>query len=139
MPVSIKNLDSANAYGCDNVSLKMIKTCNRSLNVILRIIFEQSLKKVRFPEIWKKAKKKIKTFVCSPISLLSIFNKNFERVIYNSLFDHFLSNFHNRQQSVVLNGQISDCRKINFDVQQGLALRPLLILMFIDDLADGKT
>ena len=28
----------------------------------------------------------------SPISLISIFSKIFERVIYNSLFNHFLSN-----------------------------------------------
>ena len=33
----------------------MIKICGESLTVALRIIFEQSLKEVRFPEIFKKA------------------------------------------------------------------------------------
>ena len=33
----------------------MIKICGESLTVALGIIFEQSLKEVRFPEIFKKA------------------------------------------------------------------------------------
>ena len=51
----IKNLDPAKAHGCDNTSIKMIKTCSESLPVPLKIIFEQSLKEGRFLEIWKKA------------------------------------------------------------------------------------
>ena len=51
----IKNLDPPKAHGCDNISTKMIKICSESLTVPLRIIFEQSLKEGRFPEIWKKA------------------------------------------------------------------------------------
>ena len=51
----IKNLDPAKAHGCDNTSIKMIKTCSESLTVPLKIIFEQSLKEGRFPAIWKKA------------------------------------------------------------------------------------
>ena len=33
----------------------MIKVCSESLIFPLKIIFEQSLKEGRFPEIWKKA------------------------------------------------------------------------------------
>ena len=64
----IKNLDPTKAHGCDNIAIKMIKICSESLTVPLRILFEQSLKEGRFPEIWKKAnvgpvhEKKIKTF-----------------------------------------------------------------------------
>ena len=54
--LKIKNLDLAKAHGCDNISLKMIKICSASLTFTLRIIFEQSLKEARFPEIWKKSK-----------------------------------------------------------------------------------
>ena len=78
----------------------MIKICSESLTVLLKIIFEQSPKEVRFPKIWKKAnvvpvhknedKNLLKNY--HPISLLSIFSKIFERVIYNSLFDHFQRN-----------------------------------------------
>ena len=53
--LTIKNLDPAKAHGCDNTSIKMIKTCSASLTVPLKIIFEQSLKEGRFPAIWKKA------------------------------------------------------------------------------------
>ena len=79
----------------------MINICGESLTVPLRIIFEQSLKEGAFPEIWKKAtvvsvhqkedKNLLKNYF--PISLLPIFSKMFERVIYNSLFNHFQSNF----------------------------------------------
>ena len=96
----IKNLDPAKAHGCDNTSIKMIKTCSESLTVPLKIIFEQSLKEGRFPAIWKKAnvfpvhKKEDKNLLKNyrPINLLPIFSKIFERVIYNSLFNHFQKN-----------------------------------------------
>ena len=78
----------------------MIKLCNDSITIPLKIIFEESLKKVIFPDMWKKGniipahKKDDKTLINNyrPISLLPIFGKIFERVIYNSLFNYFLSN-----------------------------------------------
>ena len=50
-----------------------------------------------FPEIWKKANvvpihKKEDKRKCHLINLIPIFGKIFERVIYNSLFNYFLSN-----------------------------------------------
>ena len=51
----IKNLDSSKAHGWDNISIKMIKICGESITVPLKIIFEQSLKEKKFPEVWKKA------------------------------------------------------------------------------------
>ena len=41
--------------GCDNISIKLIKTCSQLLILPLKVIFEQSLKKGKFREIWKKA------------------------------------------------------------------------------------
>ena len=78
----------------------MIKICNEPVTIPLKIIFEESLKKGIFPGIWKKGniipahKKEDKTLINNyrPISLLAIFGKIFERVIYNSLFNYFLSN-----------------------------------------------
>ena len=77
----------------------MIKICSQSLILPLKIIFKHSLKKGKFLKIWKKANvvpvhKKDKMFVQNyrPISLLPIFGKFFERVIYNSLFNYFQSN-----------------------------------------------
>ena len=95
----IKNLDPAKVHTCDNISIKMIKICSESLTLLLRIIFEQSVKEGRFPEIWKKAnvvpvyKKDDKNLLKNycPIGLLPIFSKIFERAIYNSLFNHLQS------------------------------------------------
>ena len=66
----------------------------------MKIISEGSLKKGILPEIWKKAnvvpihEKEDKTLIKGycPISLLPIFGKIFERLIYNSLLNCFLSN-----------------------------------------------
>ena len=54
----------------------MIKICSQSLTLLLKIIFEHSI---------KKGKMLVKNYC--PISLLPIFGKMFERVIYNSLFN----------------------------------------------------
>ena len=78
----------------------MIKICNESITIPLKIIFEESLKNGVFPEIWKRAnavpvhKKEDKNLAknCQPISLFPIFGKIFVKVIYNSLFNYFTSN-----------------------------------------------
>ena len=67
---------------------------------LLKLFSNILLKKGKFPEIWKKAnvvpvhKREDKTLVKNyrPISLLPIFGKMFERVMYNSLFNYFQSN-----------------------------------------------
>ena len=51
----MKTLDPNKAYGCDNISIKMMKICSQSLTLPLKIIFEHSIKNGKFPEIWKKA------------------------------------------------------------------------------------
>ena len=51
----IKTLDPSKAHGCDNISIKMINICGQSFILPLKIIFEHSLKKGKFPKILKKA------------------------------------------------------------------------------------
>ena len=95
-----KNLDSTKAHGLDNISIKMIKIWGESITVPLKIIFEQSLKEKKFPEVWKKAnivpvhKKVDKDLIKNyrPVSLLPIFSKVYEGVIYNALFSYFKDN-----------------------------------------------
>ena len=50
----INSLNSSKAHGYDNISTKMIKICNDSVTIPLKIIFEESLKNGIFPDIWKK-------------------------------------------------------------------------------------
>ena len=65
----IKSLDSTKAHGCGNLLVRMIKMCSESITLPLKIIFQESLKKGKFPEIWKKAnvvpvhKEEDKTFI----------------------------------------------------------------------------
>ena len=95
----IKSLDSSKSQRYDKISIKMIKIYTESFTIPLKIIFEESLKKQIFLEIQKKAnvvpvhKKKDKNLIKNyrSNSLLPIFGKIFERVIYYSLFNHFLS------------------------------------------------
>ena len=51
----LKSLDSTKARGCDNLSVRMIKICNESITIPLKIIFDETLKNSVFPEIWKRA------------------------------------------------------------------------------------
>ena len=77
-----------------------IKICGESITAPLKIIFEQSLKERKLPELWKKAnivpvhKKENKNLIKNyrPVSLLPIFSKIYERVIYDALFNYFKSN-----------------------------------------------
>ena len=46
----IKSLDSTKAHGCDNLSIRMIKMCSELITLPLKIIFQESRKKGKFPE-----------------------------------------------------------------------------------------
>ena len=80
--------------------IKVIQIYSESIALPLKLLFETALKEKKFPDIWKLAnvvpvhKKEEKNLLKNyrPISLLPIFSKIFERVIYNPLFNHFVSN-----------------------------------------------
>ena len=69
---------------------------------LLSYYLKHNWKRKKFPDIWKLAnvvpvhKKKRKKLLKNyrPISLLTTLSKIFERVIYNFLFNHFVSNKH---------------------------------------------
>ena len=96
----IKNLNPNKAHGHDNISIKMIQLCGDSILPPLKIIFESAINASIFPDLWKKGniipvhKKESKNLVKNyrPISLLPIFGKIFEKVIYNNLFKYFQDN-----------------------------------------------
>ena len=96
----IRSLDSNKAHGHDNVSIRMIKMCDESIALPLKIIFESAMHSGIYPDQWKKAniipvhkknsKNELKNY--RPISLLPIFGKIFERCIYNTMYNYFESN-----------------------------------------------
>ena len=96
----IRSLDIHKSHGYDNISIRMLKLCDYSVVKPLMLIFNNSLNQGVFPKPWKKAnvtpihKKGDKTDVINyrPISVLPICGKIFERIIFNSLYNHFEKN-----------------------------------------------
>ena len=78
----------------------MIKHCGKSIALPLSLIFQSILNDGVFPDDLKKSnivscqKKDSKNLIKNyrPISLLPIFSKLFERLIYNSLYKYFIQN-----------------------------------------------
>ena len=104
----IRNLKVHKAHGHDDISIRMIKICDKSILKPLILLFENSIKSSYYPDIWKKSniipvhKKNDKQLVNNyrPISLLPIFGKIFEKIIFNRIYN-FLSeeNLLNNKQS----------------------------------------
>ena len=78
----------------------MIQICGDSIILPLKMIFESAIRLNHFPDSWKKGniipvhKKESKNLVKNyrPISLLPIFGKIFEKIIYNKLFQYLQEN-----------------------------------------------
>ena len=96
----IKGLNPNKGHGHDNISIKMIHMCGDSIIPPLKKIFDSAIRTGHFPDSWKKGnivpvhKKESKNLVKNyrPISLLPIFGKIFEKVIYDNLFNYLQVN-----------------------------------------------
>ena len=94
----IRNLNSNKAHGWDGISVRMIKIYDVSLIVKLKLSFENCLHQRIFPEPWKQAnvvsvhKKNEKNLKENyrPSSLLPIFSKILEKLIYDSLYSYLI-------------------------------------------------
>ena len=96
----IKGLKANKAHGADKISVQMIQLCGKSLALPLEIIFDNILSTGIFPDLWKSAnvtpihkkdnKQSIKNY--RPISLLPIFAKIFEKIVFHHMYNHFISN-----------------------------------------------
>ena len=96
----IRSLDSKKAHGCDEISIAMIKICDFSIVEPLCLIFEDCLETGIYPSLWKKANvipihkkdsRRCKTNY-RPISLLPIFGKLYEKIIFDSVYSHLRQN-----------------------------------------------
>ena len=94
----LNSLNVNKAHGPDNISAHMIKLCGNSLVVPLKLIFSNILRTGIFPKQWKRAnvtpvhKKENKQLLKNyrPISLLPIFAKMFEKIIFLKLYNHLV-------------------------------------------------
>ena len=95
----IRALHVNNAHGCDDISIRMIKTCDQSIVKPLSIIYQNCVNTGTFPDIWKKSnivpvhKQDDKQIVNNyrPASVLSVCGKILKKLVFNSVFD-FLDN-----------------------------------------------
>ena len=98
--VHIRKLNINKAHGHDKIPIRIIKICDKSLAKPLLIIYKNCVKKGYFPKEWKKAnvvpihKKNEKNSINNyrPISLLPVFGKLLERVIFDSLYSYIFKN-----------------------------------------------
>ena len=90
----IRALNPHKAHGYDDISIRMIKICDKSLLEPLIILFKNSTKSSHYPDIWKRSNiipvhnKNDEKLVINfrPISLLPIFGKIFEKNIFNKIY-----------------------------------------------------
>ena len=119
----IRALNIHKAHGHDDISIRMIKICDKSLLKPLTILFQNSTKSSCYPVVWKRSniipvhKKNDKQLVKSdqPISLLPIFGKIFEKIIFDRLYNFLL-------QEELLNPNQSGFRLSDSCVNQLIAI-----------------
>ena len=95
----IRDINIHKAHSLDDISIRMIKICHKSLLQPLILLYYNSIKSSRFPDIctrsnivpvYKKSQKQLIQNYWS-ISHLPMFNKIFEKIIFNSLYNFLLN------------------------------------------------
>ena len=95
-----QDLDPNKEYGHDQISIRMLKICGKTIYEPLECIFRECLNTGLFPSEWKKAnlvpvyKKGDKQClkILRPVSLLPICGKIFEKLIFNEMSKFFNEN-----------------------------------------------
>ena len=75
--------------------IRVIKLCSKSVVKPLSMIYKDCSDTGTFQDIWKRSniipvQKKVDNY--SPVSFLSIFGKNFEKLLFNSMMDFLEEN-----------------------------------------------
>ena len=97
---AIKQPKNEKAAGPDKVPTKIVKEVRDLLSELLLMIFNSSLEKGLFPDIWKLArvtpifksgsKKDVNNY--RPISVSSVFSRMLERIVHDQIFNFLLEN-----------------------------------------------
>ena len=90
----IRSLNIPKVHGRDDISIRMIQICNKTLLKQLIILFRNLVKYSHYPDIWKRSniipvhKKSDKQLVKNyrPISSTNLW-KNFEKIIFNKIYN----------------------------------------------------
>ena len=98
----VRSLNPSKARGYDEISVRIIKISDTALVYQPKLIFTNCIRTGIFPDIWKLAnvvpvhKKDQKNLLkhYRPISLMPIFGKIFEKLVYNPLYSQAVSCSH---------------------------------------------
>ena len=96
----IRKLDPSKVHEHDQISIRMVQICDKAICKPLHLIFSSCIESGIFPREWKMAnvvlihkrddKQNVKNY--RTVSLLPIFGKIFEHLIYNEMYSFFLEN-----------------------------------------------
>ena len=96
----IRKLDPNKAHVGDQISIRMIQICDKAICKPLHLIYSSYIESGIFPTEWKMAiavpihkeddKQNVKNY--RPVSLLPIFSKIFERLIFSEMYSFFIEN-----------------------------------------------
>ena len=96
----IRTLNPDKAHGWDDISVRMIKLCDKALVFPLKLIFENFLRQGLFPEKWKKVnvvlvhkknEKNLKRKLSTNFPSSDIW-QDFRKFIFDTLYQHLESN-----------------------------------------------
>ena len=93
----LRALDINKAHGHDEISMRMLKLCDKFIITRLSILFQNCIDTRTFPDTWRKSnivpvhKKGDKRIADNDrqVSLLPILGKIFKKIIFNSIFEYF--------------------------------------------------
>ena len=93
----MRALNINKGHGYDDISIRVIKVCDKSLLKPLILLFKNSSQSSCYPDIWKRSnkipahKKRDKQLVNNyrPISLLPFCSKMFEKITFNKFWQVF--------------------------------------------------
>ena len=150
----VGSLRPGTAGGYDNIPSWIIKNSIDLLSESLTHIVNLSIQTGIVPDLMKLArvipiyKSGVDNLFSNyrPISILPVFSKILEKIVYNRLMFYLTENikfckiyFSDRQQFVVFNGFRSSWQKIECGAPQGLILGPLFFLIYIIDICNAST
>ena len=95
-----RKLNPNKAHGHNQISIHMLQICDKAIYKALYLTFSSCIELGIFPTEWKMAsvvpickrddKHTVKNY--QPLSLLPIFGKIFEHLIYNEMYSFFIEN-----------------------------------------------
>ena len=96
----IKCLNINKVHGHDNISVRMIKICEKAIVKSLSVIYKNYINTGIFLDLWDKSnivsvhKKSDKQLLqnYTPVSLLPIPVKTFENILFSSIFEYLQEN-----------------------------------------------